>query len=86
MSLDMKKDSFCPCKKGEELFGHEVLYLSAIGPLMYLAKCTCLDITFPINLLARYSFAQTQRHWNGIKHILCYLYVTTEMSLFYSKE
>ena len=39
-SLDVKKDPFCPCKKGEELLGLEVPYLSAIGALKYLANCT----------------------------------------------
>ena len=53
---------------------------------MYLANCTHPDITFFVNLLARYSSAPTRRHWNGIKHILCYLHGTTDMSLFYSRE
>ena len=72
-SLDMKKDPFHPCEKGEELLGPEVPYLSAIGALMYLATCTHPDNAFPNNLLARYSPVSTQRHWNGIKHILRYL-------------
>ena len=58
-SLDVKKDSFRPCKKDEELLGPKVPYLSAIGVLMYLANCTRLDIAFSINLLARYSSAPT---------------------------
>ena len=33
-SLDVKKDSFRPCKKNEELLGPEIPYLSAIGVLM----------------------------------------------------
>ena len=53
---------------------------------MYLANYTCPDITFSINLLARYSSAPTQRHWNGIKHILRYLKGTIDMSLFYLKN
>ena len=69
-SLDVKKDSFRPYEKDEELLGLEVPYLSAIGALMYLANCTSPDIAFFVNLLARYIFAPTQRHWNGIKHIL----------------
>ena len=85
-SLYVKNDPFRPCEKGEELLGFEVPYLSAIGTLMYLATCTRLDIAFPINLLARYSSAPTQRHWNGIKHILRYLKGTSDMGLFYSKE
>ena len=82
-SLDVKNDSFHPCEKVEELLGCEVPYLSAIGALMFLANCTRLNIVLSINLLARYSFSPTQRHWNGIKHILCYLQGTTYMSLFY---
>ncbi|KAL6340336.1 hypothetical protein AAG906_040773 [Vitis piasezkii] len=85
-SLDVKHDPFCHCKKNEELLGPKVPYLSAIGALMYLANCTHSDITFSVNLLARYSSAPTRRHWNGIKHILRYLCGTTNMGLFYSRE
>ena len=85
-SLDVKKDPFLPCENGEELLGHEVLYLSAIGALIYLGNCTRPNIDFSINLLARYSYDPTQRHWNGIKHILRYLQGTTNMVLFYLKE
>ena len=56
-SLDMKKDPFHPCKKGEKLLGPEVPYLSIIGALMYLAYCTHLNIAFSINLLAKYNSA-----------------------------
>ena len=72
-SLDEKKDSFCPCKKNEELLGPKVPYLSVIGALMYLANCTHSNIAFSVNLLAKYSSTPTRRHWNGIKHILHYL-------------
>ncbi|KAF3657742.1 hypothetical protein FXO38_13547 [Capsicum annuum] len=56
--------------------GYEVLYLRASGALMYLANTIRPDIAFSVNLLARYIFAPTRRHQNGIKH----------MSLFYSKD
>ena len=72
-SLDMKKDPFRPCEKGEELLGPEVPYLSVIGSLMYLSNFTRPHIAFSVNLLARYSSSTTQRHWNGIKHILRYV-------------
>ena len=61
-SLDVKKVSFRPYEKGEELLGLEVPYLSAIGALMYLANCTHQDIFFSINLLVRESSALTRRH------------------------
>ena len=85
-SLDVKKDLFHPCEKGEELLGPEVPHLSAIGALMYLATCIRPDISFPVNLLAIYSSAPTRRHWNGFKQILRYLKGTSDMGLFYSKE
>ena len=82
-SLDLKKDPFRLYEKGEELLGLKVPYLSVIDALMYLANCTWPNIAFSVNLLARYSSAPTQRHWKGIKHILCYLQGTIDMGLFY---
>jgi hypothetical protein len=84
-SLDVKKDTFRPREDGEEILGHKVPYLSVIGALMYLANCTRPDIAFSVNLLVRYSSAPTQRHWNGVKHVLRYLSGTTDMGLFYSR-
>ena len=85
-SLDVKKDPFHPCEKGEELLGPGVPYLIVICALMYLANCTQPYISFSVNILARYSSAPTKRHWNGIQHILRYLSGTTDMSLFYSNK
>jgi hypothetical protein len=84
-SLDVKNDPFRPREDSEEILGHEVPYLSAIGALMYLANCTRPDIAFPVNLLARYNFVPTRRHWNEVKHVLHYLCGTTDMRLFYSR-
>ncbi|XP_070035250.1 uncharacterized mitochondrial protein AtMg00810-like [Nicotiana tomentosiformis] len=61
-SLDMNKDPFRPQEKNEEFFDSEVPYLSEIGVLMYLANTTRPGITFPVNVLARYSSAPTRRH------------------------
>ena len=66
-SLDVNKDPFRPRENDEELLGPEVPYLSTIGTLMYLAGHTRPDISFAVNLLARYSSSPTRRHWNGIK-------------------
>ena len=63
-SLDVKKDHFRTKEDDEETFGPEVTYISAIGALMYLTNCTRPDISFPVNLLARYNSAPTRRHWN----------------------
>ena len=85
-SLNAKKDPFCPKEKNKALLGPEIPYLSAIGVLLYLTRCTRADIAFSVNLLARFSSAPTRRHSNGVKHILCYLRGTTDFGLFYSKE
>ena len=64
----------------------EVPYLSTIKALLYLAQCTRPDISFAVNLLARYSNAPTRRHWNGVKDIFRYLKGTTDLGLFYTRE
>lgn len=43
-SLDVEKDPFIPQEEGEEIFGPEVPYLSAIGALVYLVNYTRPDI------------------------------------------
>jgi len=53
---------------------------------MYFANYTRPDITFPINLLARYSSSPTRKHWNGVKQILHYLKGTINMGLFYPND
>ena len=85
-SHDVKNDPFHPNEKGEELLSPEIPYLRAIGALMHLANYTRPDIAFSVNLLARYYYAPTKRHWNGIKHVLQSLRGTIDMRLFYSNE
>ena len=85
-TLNIEKDPFRPKEDNEENFGYEVPYLSAIGALMYLANCTRPDITFAVNLLARFSSCPTKRHWKGIKHIFRYIRGTSDLGLFYSNN
>nr|GEX88873.1 hypothetical protein [Tanacetum cinerariifolium] len=68
-TLDGEKDPFRPPDDEEEMLGQEVPYLSAIGALLYLASHTRPDISFLLNLLARYSSCPTRRHWNGVKQV-----------------
>ncbi|XP_068329664.1 secreted RxLR effector protein 161-like [Pyrus communis] len=70
----------------KEILEPNVPYLSAIGALLYLAQCIRPDISFAVNLLARYSNASTRRHWNGVKDIFRYLKGTTDLGLFYTRE
>ena len=82
-TLDAKRDPFYPKEDEEEILEPEVPYLSAIGPLLYLAQCTRPDISFAVNLLGRYNNVPTRRHWNGVKDIFRYLKGTTDLGLFY---
>ena len=85
-SLGPDTDPFGPKKKNEEVLGPEVPYLSAIGALMYLAGHTRPNISFAVNLLSRFSSYPTQRHWNGIKHILRYLQGTKDLGLMFTNK
>jgi hypothetical protein len=78
-SLDVKKDHYRPRENNEKALAPEVLYLSTIGALMYLANNTRPDIIFSVNVLARYNFDPIRQHWNRIKHVLRYLCRTRDM-------
>jgi hypothetical protein len=78
-SLDVKKETFRPRKDDEEILRLEVLYLSTIGAMMYLANCTQPNITFSVNILGRHNSAPTRRYWIGVKHVLSYLCGTFDM-------
>ncbi|GKB85450.1 hypothetical protein Tco_0957722 [Tanacetum coccineum] len=54
-SLNVDNDPFRPWEEDEDALGPEVPYLSAIGALMYLTNCTRPDISFAVNLLARFN-------------------------------
>ncbi|XP_047268173.1 secreted RxLR effector protein 161-like [Capsicum annuum] len=68
-SLDINKDSFRPHENDEELVGAEISYLSAIGALMYLDSNSRSDISFDVNLLARFSSSPIRRHWNDVGYL-----------------
>ena len=85
-SLNGENDPFRPHEENEKILGPKVPYLSAIGAFMYLANCTRPDISFDVNLLARFSSSPTQRHWNEIKHVFRYLQGTIDLGLFYPKN
>jgi hypothetical protein len=69
-SLDKDQDPFRPRSENENVLGPEVLFLSAIGALMYLANCTRPDIAFVVNCLARYSACPTICAVQGIELVL----------------
>lgn len=68
--LDPMKDQYGPMRPNETVLDESFPCMAAIGSLMYLANCTCPDISFAVNLLARHSHAPTRRHWVGIKQMM----------------
>ena len=60
--------------------------MSAIEKLLYLTNCTRPDISFAVNLLARFSASPTRKHWNGIKHIFRYLQGSQDLGLLYIRN
>jgi len=51
---------------------------------LYLVNYTRLDVSFAINLLAKYSYLPIWRQWHGVKHVLHHLMDIVDMELFYS--
>ncbi|KAM1345793.1 hypothetical protein ACFXTH_035214 [Malus domestica] len=84
--LNAKQDLFRPKEDDEEILEPEVPYLSAICALLYLTQCARPDISFAVNLLARYSNAPAHKHWTGVKVIFRYLKGTKDLGLFYPYE
>ncbi|GJS81989.1 hypothetical protein Tco_0748530 [Tanacetum coccineum] len=52
-TLNVEKDHFRPINDDDEIPGIEVPFLSVMGALLFLSSHTRLDISFPLNLLAR---------------------------------
>ena len=51
-SLDPSRDPFRPRSSSKSALGPKYPYMVVVGALMYLANCTCLYISFAINMLA----------------------------------
>ena len=49
------------------------LYQSITGSLMFLSQCTCYDITYSVNQLARAMSKPSKLHTTAAKHLLRYL-------------
>lgn len=61
-------------------------YASLVGGLMYLSLCTRPDITFAVNLLARFISCPKAAHWRGALRVLQYLRDTSDYGVYYSES
>ncbi|TPX36954.1 DNA-directed DNA polymerase [Synchytrium microbalum] len=84
-SVQLGKDIYGARREGEAPYPYMTTYRSCIGMLSYLANSTRPDISFSVNLLARFSKNPTYRHYKGLKHICQYLKHTPDHGLFFKK-
>ena len=61
----------------------DVPYGNAIGTLLYLATLTRPDILFTVTTLCCFIANPGLKHWNMVKHLLCYLQGTKDVQLVY---
>jgi hypothetical protein len=64
-----------------EIDGHEVLYTSVVGSLMYAMLGTRPDLAYTVGVLGRYSANPKRCHWEAAKRTLRYLKATADMIL-----
>jgi hypothetical protein len=64
---------------GSEVNG--TAYRSTLGCLMYLCGGTRPDLTYSVNLLARYSANPSEEHWKALDILIGYLKRTRDMEL-----
>nr|GFB81224.1 hypothetical protein [Tanacetum cinerariifolium] len=60
-----------------------VLYASAVGPIMYAVRCTRPDVTFAQNVTSRFQQNPRDIHWTTVKNILKYFRNTKDTFLVY---
>ncbi|XP_032790482.2 secreted RxLR effector protein 161-like [Daphnia magna] len=76
-----------PCSHLEKQFStsetQDYPYREAIGPLMFAAICTRLDISYAVCQVAKYSSKPSHVHWEGVKRIFAYLKGTISLGISY---
>ncbi|GKF67908.1 hypothetical protein Tco_0197587, partial [Tanacetum coccineum] len=63
-----------------------VPYASAVGFIMYAARCTRSDVAFAQNITSCFQQNPGEPHWTAMKTILKYLRNTKEMFLVYGRN
>ncbi|GKF46436.1 hypothetical protein Tco_0136238 [Tanacetum coccineum] len=76
-------NEMCASTPEEVAYMKKVPYVSAVGSIMYVVRCTRPDVAFAQNLVSRYQHNLGKLHWVAVKHILKYLRNTRDMFLKY---
>jgi hypothetical protein len=97
--MDKSKKGFLPILQGKTLSKtqslaiaedrevmNEILYVFAIGSIMYVVLCIRPDMAHAISLTSRYQYVPRLEHWTAVKNIFKYLRRTKAMFLVYGSE
>lgn len=63
-----------------------ILYVSAIGSLMYAPVCTCHDLGFVIKILGRFKSNPGIKHWQQVNKVLKFVHGTKGLMFTYKKS
>jgi transposase InsO family protein len=76
-----------PDEKSGQLLSTEgqAKYQSIVGALLYASNMTRLDITYAVNILARYTHTPYEAHLQAAMHVLRYLKGTPGLGLMFTK-
>lgn len=61
-------------------------YQSAIGCLLFCARCTRPDVLFAVSLLSRFNQSPGRQHWEAVKRIIAYMNATKDRALVYRRQ
>lgn len=62
------------------------MYREALGSLIYLATCTCADLSFIVSKLSQHHSEPTEEQWVTVKHVLRYLEGTSNKELCFRRD
>jgi len=75
------EDCLANASETEEM--RKVPYHKALGSLMWMQVAIRLDLSYPVNLLARFAHNPGKAHWNTLKHVLGYIKGTLDYAIRY---
>ncbi|GJS99345.1 hypothetical protein Tco_0820515 [Tanacetum coccineum] len=75
--------SQCATTSAEMKRMQNVPYVSAVGSIMYVVRCTRPDVAFAPNITSRFQQNPGEAHWTAVKNILKYLRNTKDTFLVY---
>ncbi len=76
----------CPQTDEEQHASATLPYCAIVRKCMYLSNCTCPDISFTVQELAKFMSNYSAKHYKAVKHLLCYLQGTHGKGITYGNE